>query len=419
MQREDALDALAERHLADGEGRARAAAVHADHHALEHLDALLVAFAHLDVHANGVARLDRRAGRELRRLDGFNGSHHDCSLLHLASNRFLQQPRVRPDRACGDRPADRAGAPASARSASRRRHRSISAWWPTAAPAAPPCPRNSAGRVYCAKVQQPARERVARHRRLVADHARHEPRDRVDDHQRRQLAARQHVVADRQLLGRQAAPHPLVHPFVAAAQHHDVPQPAQPLGVGVREPPPSGDVSTTAAGAPALRANRFDRRETAAPASAPSPARRRTARRRRPGAGRSCNRAGRAPRRRAARARSPARRSPPSSGRLHHLRKDGDDVDLSRAASARRFRFDPRRWLVQLEQPVRRVDRRSAAAPTSIADADVRRPAESALRRGSGDHEPAHFHRALPPPSPARRCAPAVSRTSQPIRSWW
>src|SRR4051794_36242625 len=44
VQREDALDALAERHLAHGERGARAAAVDADDHALEDLDALLVAF---------------------------------------------------------------------------------------------------------------------------------------------------------------------------------------------------------------------------------------------------------------------------------------------------------------------------------------------------------------------------------------
>ena len=67
VQREDALDALAERHLAHREGRARAAAVHADHHALEHLDAFLVAFTHLHVDADGVAGLDRRALRQLAR----------------------------------------------------------------------------------------------------------------------------------------------------------------------------------------------------------------------------------------------------------------------------------------------------------------------------------------------------------------
>ena len=44
MQREDALDALAERHLAHRERGAHAAAVQADDHALEDLDAFLVAF---------------------------------------------------------------------------------------------------------------------------------------------------------------------------------------------------------------------------------------------------------------------------------------------------------------------------------------------------------------------------------------
>src|SRR5438045_8569912 len=55
VQREDALDALPERHLADGEGRARAPAVHAADHAFEHLDALLVALAHLHAHRPAVS----------------------------------------------------------------------------------------------------------------------------------------------------------------------------------------------------------------------------------------------------------------------------------------------------------------------------------------------------------------------------
>ena len=55
MQREDALDALPERHLAHRERRPRAAAAEADDDALEHLHAFLVAFAHPHVHADGVA----------------------------------------------------------------------------------------------------------------------------------------------------------------------------------------------------------------------------------------------------------------------------------------------------------------------------------------------------------------------------
>src|SRR5687767_182271 len=40
VQREDPFDALSERHFPHRERRARAAPMHADHHALEHLDAL-------------------------------------------------------------------------------------------------------------------------------------------------------------------------------------------------------------------------------------------------------------------------------------------------------------------------------------------------------------------------------------------
>ena len=63
VQREDALDALPERHLAHRERRARAAPVHADHHALEYLDSFLVALANLDMDLDGIAWLDRRALR--------------------------------------------------------------------------------------------------------------------------------------------------------------------------------------------------------------------------------------------------------------------------------------------------------------------------------------------------------------------
>jgi hypothetical protein len=69
VQRENALDALAERHFTDGEGRARAAAVHADDHALEYLDALFVALAHLDVDLDRIAGLHRRPIGQLRLFD--------------------------------------------------------------------------------------------------------------------------------------------------------------------------------------------------------------------------------------------------------------------------------------------------------------------------------------------------------------
>src|SRR3954471_11681185 len=47
------------------------------------------------------------------------------------------------------------------------------------------------------EVKQPVtRERVGRERRPVSHHPRHQPRHRVHDHQRRQLSARDDVVAD-------------------------------------------------------------------------------------------------------------------------------------------------------------------------------------------------------------------------------
>src|SRR5688500_16112725 len=59
VHREDALDADAVRDLADGEGLADTAATTGDAHALERLDALLVAFLHPDVNAQRIARTER------------------------------------------------------------------------------------------------------------------------------------------------------------------------------------------------------------------------------------------------------------------------------------------------------------------------------------------------------------------------
>ena len=141
------------------------------------------------------------------------------------------------------------------------------------------------------KVEQPARERIARHRCLVADDARDQPRHRVDDHQRRQLAARQHVVADRDRLGRQVRRAPARRPLRSgrtappgdrSALSRVADRVREPLAVGRRQD------HRLAGRAPPLAARDRDRPpRTAARASAPSPARRQTACRRRRGAGRS------------------------------------------------------------------------------------------------------------------------------------
>src|SRR5678815_5649539 len=75
VQREDALDTLAERHLANGEGGSQAATVQPDDDALEDLDALLVALAHLDVHADGVSRLHVRPLGHLGLFGQLNRGH--------------------------------------------------------------------------------------------------------------------------------------------------------------------------------------------------------------------------------------------------------------------------------------------------------------------------------------------------------
>ena len=60
MHREGALDADAVALLADGEGLADSATGTAQHHTLEHLDALLVALDDLDVNLDGVTRAEGR-----------------------------------------------------------------------------------------------------------------------------------------------------------------------------------------------------------------------------------------------------------------------------------------------------------------------------------------------------------------------
>ena len=56
----------------------------------------------------------------------------------------------------------------------------------------------------------------------LADHPGHQPRDRLDHHERRHLATGQHVVADREFLGRESLHDALVDAFVAPAEEHEV-----------------------------------------------------------------------------------------------------------------------------------------------------------------------------------------------------
>ena len=112
--------------------------------------------------------------------------------------RELVQQRARPRRqragdeigparaACGAAPAARATA--RSRVVARAQHLGHV-----------PAPK-SAGRVYCGYSSSGSfAERLLGRRRLVAHHARHQPRDRLDHDERGGLAAGEHEVADRQL----------------------------------------------------------------------------------------------------------------------------------------------------------------------------------------------------------------------------
>jgi len=65
-------------------------------------------------------------------------------------------------------------------------------------------------------IQQPIAEGLGLSRFLAPERARQKPRDRIDHHQRGQLAARQNIIADRPLLVDLALDEALVDPFIAA-----------------------------------------------------------------------------------------------------------------------------------------------------------------------------------------------------------
>ena len=137
------------------------------------------------------------------------------------------------------------------------------------------------------KVQQPAAERILRHRLLVADHARHEPRDRVDD--RPAPAARRRSARSR----RSTAPR-----STRSRTRSSNPRSARTAARRARSR--LSRCASACVNAPALRRRQHHRQRPSrarprsrrapgrsAPASAPSPVRRRTAHRPRRDAGRS------------------------------------------------------------------------------------------------------------------------------------
>src|SRR5258705_6522627 len=153
VQREDALDALAEGHLADRERGARAAAVQADDDSLENLDAFLVALAHLHVHAHGVARLHPRPIRQLRLLDLFHPGHFVVSFAPAdPKGPALRSSNISSSSARSSASSDARSIKSGRRSSVRasavfRRQRRTSAWCPDISTSGTFRPANSAGRV--------------------------------------------------------------------------------------------------------------------------------------------------------------------------------------------------------------------------------------------------------------------------------
>ena len=242
---------------------------------------------------------------------------------------------------------------------------------------------NVAGRVYCGYSSRPAANDSSDVGRLV-DGARQQPQDRVEDHQRRQLPAGQHVVADRQLQV-DHRPHPLVDALVARAQEHEVRPLGELVGRRLAEHLPRGIEQDHGRVRPldvGQRGGHDVRR------GGPCPLPRRTCSRRRSGGGPSPHRR-RSWTRTRARPRSWIRAGMLSpSGSLDHRREQGEDVDLERhqaPGAGAPPSLDPAgRRLAHRAGPLRRLGRalgslRLLARP-AVAGPDVRRRRPGARR---------------------------------------
>ena len=280
--------------------------------------------------------------------------------------------------------------------------------------------------MYCGYSSRPVGERLVGRRLVVAHHAGHEPSDRLDHDQRRDLTAGQHEVADRELAVDQVVARParrLPRSARRAARSRPSPRAHAPRAWSKR----------SAAGAEQVERPRADRRprprRRAAPASAPSRPRHRTASRRPIDADRSRPSAGRAPggREGPARGPSPIRLCP--SEAFDERREDREDVDphvrsaftrTGRRADRRRpgrprQRHDERgrdqHAAIELEQVARRVrDERRDEAEGVAGHVEHERPDELVHPQRVGIVESA-------PPRGRRRAAPRPPRGCRHLRS--
>src|SRR5262249_10206734 len=85
-------------------------------------------------------------------------------------------------------------------------------------------------------VEQTPRERILRDGPLVAHDSRDEAADGVYHEHCRKLAAAHHEIAQRQFFAAHEHRNPFIHPLISAAEQHDMREPTQPEGIGLRKP---------------------------------------------------------------------------------------------------------------------------------------------------------------------------------------
>ena len=194
VQRERALDAHAVAQLADRVGLLQPAALAADHVALEHLDPLLAALDHADVHLELVAGCevgDIGAQRlVVDEVGGFHGGRPSGAGRAAATvlqgcgrqgrsrirerGELFQQPLARRRSAHRGRRSGPAARASVRWRAWARRHRAIRPWSPLRSTSGTAQPRNSAGRVNCGSSSRPAAPKLSvTGLVVVAHHARH------------------------------------------------------------------------------------------------------------------------------------------------------------------------------------------------------------------------------------------------------
>ena len=184
-------------------------------------------------------------------------------------------------RACASRSGRRASV---VRSDSSRRQRAIAAWSPERSTSGTR-ERRGTPRGACTAGARAGRSRTSRRARdaSLPSAPGEEAHDRVDDDERGELAAREHVVADRELLVDVRARRARRRPRSARRRGAAPAPPASARGARLREA--ARRAPRAGCGAGGRRPRRARSRRPAARASSPCPGRRRTACRRPAGAG--------------------------------------------------------------------------------------------------------------------------------------